>query len=398
MTSWKLAWRNLLGAGLRTWLNAFVLSLVFLAILTAQGLLRGMNEQTVRAMIAVECGGGQFWHPVYDPYDPLSLSDARGPLPPALERLVRAGQATPLLFVPGTIYPGGRMLPVVLKGIEPEQSVVELPTSVLAVKGDLLPALIGRRLAESSGLAEGDAVTLQWRDRNGTFDACDAHVVSVMSTPVQSVDSGSLWVPLNRLRQLTGLKGAATLLVMRRGVVGLAADVGAGRPGEAAWVHKDVDDLLADVRSLIRSKSLGSTFVYAILLFLALLAVFDAQIFSIFKRQREIGTLVALGMTRRDVVRLFALEGVLGGGLALLLSALYGVPLLQWFAKTGWQLPETTDRYGFALGEVLYPVFSFDVVVSTGLVVLVLTAIVSYLPTRRIARVEPTDALRGRVF
>ena len=92
MTSWKLALRNLLGAGLRTWLNAFVLSLVFLAILTTQGLLKGMNEQTVRAMIAVECGGGHFWHPAYDPYDPLALPAARGPLPAGLRQLVAAGR------------------------------------------------------------------------------------------------------------------------------------------------------------------------------------------------------------------------------------------------------------------------------------------------------------------
>ena len=31
-------------------------------------------------------------------------------------------------------------------------------------------------------------------------------------------------------------------------------------------------------------------------------------------------------------------------------------------------------------------------------VVLLLTVVVSFLPTRRIARVKPTDALRGRVF
>jgi ABC-type transport system substrate-binding protein len=66
VTTFRLALRNLLSAGLRTWLNAAVLSLVFLAILTAQALLKGMNEQTERAMVATEYGGGQFSHPEYD--------------------------------------------------------------------------------------------------------------------------------------------------------------------------------------------------------------------------------------------------------------------------------------------------------------------------------------------
>mgnify|MGYP001565922047 CR=1 FL=1 len=59
--------------------------------------------------------------------------------------------------------------------------------------------------------------------------------------------------------------------------------------------------------------------------------------------------------------------------------------------------PDDAD-YGFALGDVLYPIFSTDVVLGTALVIWVLTALVSFLPTRRITAVAPTDALRGRVF
>ena len=138
--------------------------------------------------------------------------------------------------------------------------------------------------------------------------------------------------------------------------------------------------------------------MYGILLVLAMLAIFDTRVFAIFKRQREIGTLVALGMTRRAVARLFALEGILNAVLALVLAGLYGWPLLGWFARTGWRLPETTDRYGYALGDVLYPVFSGDVILQTALTILVVAAIVSVLPARRITSVAPTDALRGRVF
>jgi ABC-type lipoprotein release transport system permease subunit len=236
---------------------------------------------------------------------------------------------------------------------------------------------------------------LQWRDRNGTFDAQEARVVEVIRTPVQSVDAGQIWVPLERLRSMTGMPGEATIvtLAVDDGTTSLASSV-----SNSTWIFRNQSFLLRDIRILIQSKMVGSMFVYAILLFLALLAVFDTQVFSIFKRQKEIGTLIALGMTRGDVVRLFTLEGTLSGLLAAVLAALYGVPLLAWFERTGWRLPETTDSYGFAIGDVLYPVFSADVVLGTGLVILVLTAVVSFLPARRIARVEPTLALRGKVF
>jgi hypothetical protein len=59
----KLAIKNLLGAGLRTWLNAFVLSLSFVLIVFIQGLIQGMNKQAEEAMIASEVGGGYVQHP-----------------------------------------------------------------------------------------------------------------------------------------------------------------------------------------------------------------------------------------------------------------------------------------------------------------------------------------------
>jgi len=388
----RLAWRNLMGAGLRTWLNAFVLSLAFLLIVTAQGLLHGMNEQAAQALVAVSVGGGQFWHPAYDPYDPLALADARGPLPAGLAAAVDRGQAAAVLAVPGGIYPAGRMQPVVLKGIDPAQALLEFPAAALDTAVAEIPLLIGARMARSTGLAAGDRVALQWRDARGTFDARDGLVVAVMRTPVQGVDQGQVWLPLDSLRAMTALPGAATLVTLARG----APPPSAGAAG--GWRLRTTEDLLADVRELVRAKTAGSLFVYALLLFLAMLAVFDTQVFSIFRRQRELGTLMALGMTRRQVLGLFTLEGSLHGVLALGLAAVYGAPLLAWFARRGWTLPRNTDDYGFAIGDTLHPVFGSGLLAGTALVVLALTALVSWLPTRRIASVRPTAALRGRAL
>jgi ABC-type lipoprotein release transport system permease subunit len=60
-------------------------------------------------------------------------------------------------------------------------------------------------------------------------------------------------------------------------------------------------------------------------------------------------------------------------------------------------MPQGMDSYGFAIGEKIFPIYSIGLVAATTLIVLVITTIVSYLPTRKIARLKPTDALRGRV-
>jgi putative ABC transport system permease protein len=399
VTLLKLAFRNLVGAGLRTWLNVFVLSLSFVLIVFTQGLIQGMNKQAEEAMVASEVGGGHFQHPAYDPYDPLTLVDAHGPVPAALGSFAAAGKAAPVLVIQGTIYPEGRLYTVKVNGIDPGQAILNIPTSCLAgpasSDADDIPVLIGSRTAKTTGLNSGDTFTLQWRDARGTFDARDATVVRVMTTSVQSVDVGQVWAPLDRLRGLTGMAGEATYVVLAQDAVPPPGSVGALE--SAGWTFRGPDDFLADVRAMVRSKSLGSSILYVIFLALAMLAIFDTQVLAIFHRRREMGTLMALGFTRAKVIGLFTLEGALNGVLAALAAAAYGVPLLGWVARTGWGLPGDMDSYGFAIGERIFPAFGLGLVAGTTLLVLMVTAVVSFLPTRRIAKLKPTDALRGRL-
>jgi putative ABC transport system permease protein len=232
-------------------------------------------------------------------------------------------------------------------------------------------------------------VTLRWRDVNGTFDARDVEIVQVMKTIVPSIDQGQVWIPLDKLRTLAGMEEEASLVVVAQGTL--------ERPKVSGWVFRDLDFLLSDVKQLVRMKSAGATILYVVLILLAMLAIFDTQVLSIFRRKKEMGTLMALGFTRGRVIRLFTLEGALHGVLAAVVAALYGIPFLTWYARHGWALPEAMDSYGFAIGEKLFPVYSAGLVAGTTLLVLVITTIVSFLPTRKIAKLKPTEALRGRM-
>jgi len=383
----KLAFRNLIGGGLRTWLNALVLSFSFVLIIFSQGLFRGMDERVSRAMIDAEYGGGQYWQEQYDPYDPLTLQDAHASIPDSLQNLIDRGRALPILVIQGTMYPEGRIMPVLIKGIDVNQKILNLPSEVLQTQDEELPVLIGSRMAKNSGLKIGDYVTVRWRDANGTFDARDARIVHVMKTTVQSIDNGQIWVPLKTLQKLTNMPGEASIVV-------LAKDEDTGK-SISGWDFKGYDFLLADIRTMVKSKQIGSTIFYFVLLLLAMLAIFDTQILSIFRRRKEIGTLIALGMTRSRVIRLFTLEGALHGILAVLVGAVYGTPLLVYFATKGLAIGESFDSYGFALGERMLPTYTAGLVLGTTLIVLIVTTIVSYLPTRKIGKLEPTEALRS---
>ena len=144
-------------------------------------------------------------------------------------------------------------------------------------------------------------------------------------------------------------------------------------------------------------KSIGGYILFIILISLAMLAIFDTQVLSIFRRQKEIGTHIALGMTQGQVITLFTVEGAMHSILAAILAAIYGFPLLAYQASVGWTMPGGTDDYGLTIAETIYPAYSVGLVLGTTLTVLITTTIVSYLPTRRISKMKPTDAIRGKI-
>lgn len=389
MLIFKLAWRNIRSAGLRTWLNVAVLALTFLVMVGFEGLYSGMLAQSSRATIEDEIGGGQFWQKNYDPYDPLTLDESSAPVPPELAELIDDEKAAAVLILPASIYPSGRIQSALLKGIDPAQKVLAIPTGQLAGRTEDLPVLIGKKMARNKNLAVGDSLIIRWRDASGTFDARDGTIVAIMNTQVQTIDNGNLWVPLETLRKMAVLDNEATLVV-------LSTEVSPPK-SPRGWIFRDQAWLLRDLTAVMETKSLSTMILYAILLFLAMLAIFDTQVLSIFRRRKEIGTLIALGMTRLQVIWLFTLEGMLHGVLAVALALVVGFPLLSFIAERGIHIPALVEGYGMAIADRLFPVYSLGLVFGMGIIVLVIVTIVSWLPTRTIARLKPTEALQGKI-
>ena len=388
MLAFKLAFKNLVGAGLRTWLNVTVLSFAFVVIVFYNGMLDGWNRQGRSDTKAWETGNGQFWHPLYDRYDPFSLQNAHAALTGEAAKLVIENQLTPMLITQATAYPQGRMLNIMLKGIDPDQKILMIPSvSLKAQKGEI-PTLIGKRMAESTHLKKGDHVLIRWRDVNGTFDAREVLITDIFNSNVPTVDVNQIYIPLSTLQEMTGMKNEATLLV---------ASTTLNNTKIKGWSFKDTKFLLKDFDEMINAKKGASRIVYLLLLSIALLAIFDTQVLSIFRRQKEIGTYIALGMTRLQVIRLFTVEGSAHSILALILGSIYGIPLMLFVNKYGIPMPKSADQAGVAISEKIIPFYSLRMLVSTVLLVVISATIVSYFPTRRISKMKPTDALKGKI-
>jgi len=389
MLALKLAFKNLVGAGLRTWLNVSVLSFAFVLIIFYNGLIDGYNRQSRTDTQAWETGEGQFWHPEYDRYDAYTIRDSHSPMSEDIKSEIAKKNLVPVLIAQATAFPQGRMQGVTLRGIDPDQTVLQLPTATMVESDDNYYAIIGKRMAESAKIDVGDKLLIRWRDKNGTFDAREIEITSVFKSDVPTVDRGQVYLPLNVLQKMMGMENEATLLVAGKDFI--YKDLN-------GWEFKDQNFLMADMDKIIQAKKAGGSIIQGLLLVIALIAIFDTQVLSIFRRQKEIGTYIALGMTRSQVVGIFTVEGGAHSILAALLGAVYGIPVLLWLSKAGISMGYAEDmQVDIPLAESIYPYYSLQLIIITIVIVVISATIVSYLPARKISKMIPTDALKGKL-
>ena len=385
----KIALKNLLGARLRTFLNVLVTSISFFLIIFITGLYDGMRQHAKQVTIDTEVAGGAYWHPKYDPMDPMLFEDAHSILPSEIDFLIQEKKAVAVLVSQAAIYPNGRIMPVVMKGIDPAQSIVNMPTGNLSQNKDInIPVLIGKGMANNAKLDIGDSFTIRWLDSDGTYDANEGTVVHIMDTENFKLDIGHIWIPINKAQEMLAMKNEVTYVAYKEGLAKVKA------PGD--WIHRDVEYLIQDIEAAIEADKPGNQIMFAILLALAAMGIFNAQVLSIFRRGKEIGTLMALGMTRSRVVGLFTLEGSINAILAAVLTVFpFGV-ILWWTAKYGVPMPIDYSEMGFMIAKRLIPVYSLGLIFTTTVLIFTIVLVVSYLPSKRISRMKPTEALRGK--
>ena len=125
----------------------------------------------------------------------------------------------------------------------------------------------------------------------------------------------------------------------------------------------------------------------AITLVASIFGIVNTQYISVLERTREIGLMKALGMSRKNISRLFIFEatwiGFIGGLLGIIGGVTLGMLINPW----------VTDRLDLGAGNSL---IIFDVVQLTILLtsLMLVGAIAGLLPARKAAKLDPVEALR----
>ena len=387
--NWGIASKNFYRQGLRAFLNVLVTALSIIAIVFMLSLLNGFQAQATRNLVSTDVGGGHYRAPELDVLTPTEWENHTMLVPKLLSDLSHQDKAE-VLIQQGQLYPNRRLFPVQLRGVGIDQSLLTLPLAGLEKYSDnledVIPAVVGVKMARKAHLAKGDTVVLKWRDKNGVIDARDILIVDVGDIVNPRVDDGVVWLRLDHLQDMTGRKGEVSWVAVRQ-------YLGAVQGFE----FQGIELLMADLLALLRQDRINSKILWGILMVLVCTSVFNTQILNIFKRQKEIGTLLALGMEPQRVVKIFTLEGVLAALWAFLFAVIFGVPFFIWLQGVGFDVTHLSES-SFPIREIIYPDYQTREILVSVLIVLVLIIISAWIPVKKITRLDPTQALRGRAI
>ena len=386
---WDIAKKNFSRQGLRAILNVLVTALSIIALIFMLSLLNGFQAQATRNLVNTDVAGGHYLAPGFDILSPTEWEDHTIRVPDSLLQL-QAKDKAEVLVLQGQLYPNRRLYPVQIRGISMEQSLLKLPLDNLKKYSnnfdDLIPVVVGAKMAKKAHLKKHNTLTLKWRDKSGAVDAKDIIIVDVVDILNPRVDDGVIWLRLDHLRAMTDREGEVSWIAVRN-------DIGPVTGSE----FQPVELLMADLLALLRQDRMNSKILWAILMTLVCISVFNTQMLNIFKRQKEIGTLMALGMDSTRIVRTFTLEGGFAAVWALLVAVFLGLPFFIWFQGIGFDVSHLSEST-LPIRETIYPAYQPAEIIYSLIIVFVLIVISAWLPVKKITRLDPTLALRGRAI
>ena len=402
---WRLAGRNLLRHRRRTWLTGSIVVVGFVAVTMTAGFMAQTFDALKQATI--DGLGGQIR--LLDPRaegkteeeaQSYLIEDSEG-----LARLIREDRRVvrimPKLSFFGLAVKGERSVGYLGTGTDPRLELEggftprTVATGTFFADPDGDEVMLGGGLARSLGAKAGDLVTVMTTTGDGALNAVDATVTAVLQYPIKELDDRILFLPYRAAARLLKVEGKAHTLAVRlsdtrqtEAAARTFSEVAraAGRPvAVRTWLETAA--FYKQVRLLYIAIFLFMGIVLAVVV---ILAVANTMTMSVFERTREIGALLAIGMERSQVRRLFLYEGLLLAIIGTLVGAVLSFVLRGVLNRSGIELPPPPGgTHGNLLFIRFFPlayVFAFAMMTFTLLVA-------SWWPARRAARLNPIEAL-----
>ncbi len=230
--------------------------------------------------------------------------------------------------------------------------------------------------ADRDGAPNGEAVML-----SGTF---------ALATPG---DKKVGWVPLEVAQRVLRMEGRVTEYGIGIARLEDAHEV-RDRLKEALGPEYEVhawDELLPFVKQLINLQDSFLGVIGLVFLVTVLLGIANSMLMSVLERVREIGTMMAVGTRRRQVVMMFLFEAVILGLVGGIVGSLVGAGIVALLHHKG--IPIQPPGSGVA--SLVRPFVPAVFLLRATLIAALGAGLAALWPAWRASRLHPVDALRS---
>jgi putative ABC transport system permease protein len=286
---------------------------------------------------------------------------------------------------------------------ETERGLLMLDRSVLPGGSYLLKpgdAIIGAGLAKDLGLGLGDTLKVVTEKADYGLGFKRFRIAGIFATNVNSLDGSIFQVSLDDARELLGMEGGATqILVMLNnygdskrcaGLVSAGLEK-AGLRGLSA-IPWTATGAFADMLQLV---SRMYAWIYIIIALLGAFVIANVMMMVVLERKKEIGILKSLGMPRGELLRLFLVEGSLLGLFGSAAGVALGLVLCAVFAVVGMDFSSAMAGFSWPMDNIIYTTVPLLDAVGLFALGVAVAAVVAYLPSRRAATMDPIEAIRS---
>ena len=398
----RLAWRNLWRNYRRTLIMLAAIVVGVWAMIFMTALMRGMVDEMVKDGISAIPGHIQIHNPAFrdDPTIANVIEPPSGELLEVLYRPEVVAWAT-RVRVPAVISSERDTRGVTLVGIEPDR---ERGISFVAddvTEGRYLESrddqglVVGRKLVEKLETGLGKRVVIMSQNQENEIADRGFRIVGIFDSKLDQYEEQFVFAGEGTIQELLGVGDAisevAILGTDYRHVEGLRQMVAdAAGPDVEVLPWNKLDPYLGSMLAVMD----GFVVVWIVVVFLALsFGLVNTLVMAVFERVREIGLMLALGMTPRNILSQILAESIL-----LLVIGLAIGNLAAWATieplKGGIDVSivgEGMEYWGSA--SILYPALYLKDVVLANIIVIVLGFFASLSPAWRASRYDPVRAI-----
>jgi putative ABC transport system permease protein len=416
-TAPRLAVRNVARNRRRSAITLAAILFGVAAVLVLKGFLGAFNELMVENVVQGETGALQIHRKGYLDSSHGSPLDLNMPYDEAMLARIRAVPGvtgvTGRIRFSGLISNGRSQTMFAGRGVDPVKEAEVCPRVGFDLvpggkgleAGDYAQVLIGAELAQSlsavtpeqkrAGGHEGlvDFVTLSSSSPLGRANSLDAQVKGAFNSAFPFENKRAVTVPLKLAQDLVGLEGRVTEYAVAvadlRELDRVRADLQAAM-GPEVEVH-DWITLRPFFRDVIDRQNFVLGLISLILFVIVLTGIANTMLMTVFERVREIGTMMAVGVRRRQVLVLFLWESAVLGVVGGLLGAALGNGIVAALHHRGIPM----KMFGTAQEVMLRPALEAPYVLAAVGVAIAGAVLSAVYPAWKASRLNPVDALRA---